>query len=370
MSSSDFIVVGGGLVGAAVSYGLARQGHSVFLLDEGDVAFRASRGNFGLVWVQSKGDGRPEYARWTRHSADLWPDFSELLMQETGVAVHYHKAGGVHLCLSEAEFDKQSALIRRMHNVHGAAHYGATILRRSDLDEMLPGLGPDVVGGTYSPHDGHASPLYLLQALHRGLLSHGGRYQANAKTLKITPDAAGFSVETQGGTVSAGSVVLAAGLGNAKLGPMVGLDLPIKPLKGQILVTERTKPFLSMPTHVVRQTEEGSVLMGDSHEDSGFDISSGVPVLSEIARRAIRAFPHLAKLRVVRAWGALRPMTADGFPIYQQSEVHPGAFAVNCHSGVTLAGAHALALAPMIASGAIDPDLSVFSARRFDAQTH
>ena len=53
--SSDFIVIGGGLVGAAVSYGLRRTGASVIMLDEGDTAFRASRGNFGLVWVQSKG---------------------------------------------------------------------------------------------------------------------------------------------------------------------------------------------------------------------------------------------------------------------------------------------------------------------------
>ena len=74
--SSDFIVIGGGLVGAAVSYGLRRTGASAIMLDEGDTAFRASRGNFGLVWVQSKGDGMHEYAAWSKSHPTFglsWP---------------------------------------------------------------------------------------------------------------------------------------------------------------------------------------------------------------------------------------------------------------------------------------------------------
>ena len=73
MQRYDAIVIGGGLVGSAIAYGLVRAGLGTALLDEGDVAFRASRGNFGLVWVQSKGDGAPHYQRWTRRSADEWP---------------------------------------------------------------------------------------------------------------------------------------------------------------------------------------------------------------------------------------------------------------------------------------------------------
>jgi glycine/D-amino acid oxidase-like deaminating enzyme len=92
--------------------------------------------------------------------------------------------------------------------------------------------------------------------------------------------------------------------------------------------------------------------------------------MAEIARRAARTFPFLRKLQVVRAWAALRVMSGDGFPIYEQSRTHPGAFVVNCHSGVTLAGAHALALAPMIARGRLDEEFAAFSAGRFDVQAH
>src|SRR6266568_2337899 len=87
MRRFDAIVIGGGLVGTAIGYGLARAGLAVALLDEGDIAYRASRGNFGLVWVQTKGLGAPHYQRWTRASAAAWPGFAAELEERTGVAV-------------------------------------------------------------------------------------------------------------------------------------------------------------------------------------------------------------------------------------------------------------------------------------------
>ena len=74
------------------------------------------------------------------------------------------------------------------------------------------------------------------------------------------------------------------------------------------------------------------------------------------------------EVRVVRSWAALRVMSQDGFPIYQQSDTCPGAFVATCHSGVTLAAAHALNLAPMIAAGRLADDMAPFSTRRFHVQ--
>lgn len=365
----DTIVVGGGLVGAAVAHGLGRLGEKVLVLDEGDVAFRASRGNFGLVWVQSKGEGMPEYARWSRHSADVWPDFSEELQEQTGVDTAYHKAGGVHLCLSEEAWERQSALIKRMHNVHGS-DYGAVMIKRDELIKMLPGIGPEVVGASWSPHDGHASPLYLLRALHESITRFGGAYRNEARVENIEKDGSGYRVTTAVGSFKGAKVVLAAGLGNRKLGPLVGLEVPVFPQKGQILVTERTEMKFSMPTVFIRQTDEGSFLLGDSHEDAGFDLTSRTGIMADIATRAIRSFPFLKDLRLVRSWAALRVMSPDGFPIYQQSDSHPGVFSVNCHSGVTLAGAHARTLAPMIARGRLEEPMSAFSTERLNVQAH
>jgi glycine/D-amino acid oxidase-like deaminating enzyme len=78
-------------------------------------------------------------------------------------------------------------------------------------------------------------------------------------------------------------------------------------------------------------------------------------------------FPRLGKLNIVRTWAALRVMTQDGFPIYDESASAPGAFVVTCHSGVTLAASHALTLAPLIAAGHLPPEtFQPFSADRFD----
>lgn len=369
-ASVDTIVVGGGLVGAAVAWGLARAGETVTVIDEGDIALRASRGNFGLVWVQTKGKNLFDYARWSRRSADLWPEFAGLLEEHSGVNPDYHKAGGVHLCLSEEELDQARALNNRMHNVNGALGYGAEILDRKQLDEMIPGLGSDVVGGSYGQHDGHTSPLRLLRGLHGGLKSMGATYASDGPVLSVAKDGDGYVAKTASSTYHGAKIVLAAGHGNKALGQSLGLDIPIHPEKGQILVTERVDPFLNMPTHVIRQTEEGTVMMGDSHEHTGYSDRSTAPVISDLARNAVRCFPILSKLKIVRSWGAVRILSPDGAPIYQESETCKGAFSVNCHSGVTLAGAHAMALAPMIAAGKLDPDFEIFSARRFHGQTH
>ena len=73
----DLLVIGGGVVGTSIAYGLAKTGDRVVLLDEGDDAFRAARGNFGLVWVQGKGLGNPDYARWTLRAAAAWKAFGQ-----------------------------------------------------------------------------------------------------------------------------------------------------------------------------------------------------------------------------------------------------------------------------------------------------
>ncbi len=94
--SFDAIVIGGGLVGTAIAYGLVKQKLATLLLDEGDTAHRASRGNFGLVWVQSKGLGAPHYQRWTRSSAASWPDLATELAA-AGFDVGLHQPGGMHI---------------------------------------------------------------------------------------------------------------------------------------------------------------------------------------------------------------------------------------------------------------------------------
>jgi glycine/D-amino acid oxidase-like deaminating enzyme len=366
MRRFDAIVIGGGLVGSAIAYGLARAGLDCALVDEGDVAYRASRGNFGLVWVQSKGLGAPHYQRWSRLSSEEWPGLAAELGERTGIDVGHERKGGVQLCLSEAEFDNRRAMMQQMQAEAGNFGFEYRMLDRRELADILSGLGPTVVGGSWTPYDGHAGSLALLHALHKGFLGKRGTYLPMRTVADASVAPGDFRLGFGAEEIAAPKIVLAAGLGNAKLAPLFGLSAPVRPQRGQILVTERASRIWPIPLGSLRQTQEGTIMLGSSEEDVGFDTGQKPEIMRNIARRAVLSFPWIAELQIVRAWAALRVMPPDGLPIYDESEQFPGAFTANCHSGVTLAGAHANAFAPMIAAGALDPMLTPFSAERFD----
>lgn len=364
MNSSDVIVIGGGLVGTAVAYGLAREGARVQVLDEGDDAFRASRGNFGLVWVQGKGFGFTPYASWTRQSAALWPTLAGDLLNETGVDVQLQQPGGFAFFFSHEEMEQRRQRLQSIRDELDG-DYPFEMLDHAEVKSRLPQIGPDVVGASYTPMDGHVNPLKLLRALHAACKRRGVVFHSSQSVDRIAPASGGFAVHCGATACEAPRIVLAAGLGNRELAEQVGLHAPVEPNRGQILVSERVRNFLDHPTMYVRQTDEGTIQIGDSLEEVGYNDGTSTDVLSSIARRAVASFPALGKLNLVRAWAALRVMSPDGFPIYQESASCPGAFVVTCHSGVTLAAAHVARVAPWIAGGAPPQGIEVFAGDRF-----
>ena len=361
---TSIAVIGGGLVGVAIATGLVWRGQDVTIFDEGDVAYRASRGNFGLVWVQSKGADMPDYARWTRRSSKLWPEFARRIGAIAGQPTELSQQGGLMLYLSEAEAEEGVARLERIRNALGG-DYPFNYLGHNALKRLVPAVGPEVVGATFHAEDGHVNPLYLLRGLYATFHHEGGRLAAGASVDSIERKGETFRIRRGDECWSADRVVLCAGLSNARLAPMVGLVAPVEPNRGQVLITEKVQPFLSLPSVQVRQTGEGAVQIGDSKEDVGLDDATRPDVIAAIARRAVRQFPILESVRVVRSWGALRIMSPDGHPVYDRSVSHPGAFVVNCHSGVTLAAAHADQLAAWVIDEPLEQNLEVFSARRF-----
>ncbi|MEI4233487.1 NAD(P)/FAD-dependent oxidoreductase [Roseovarius sp. D22-M7] len=360
--STEIAVIGAGLVGSALALGLARTGARVTLVDAATDDFHASAANFGLVWVQGKGLGAPDYAGLSLRAAQGWDGFAADLAQGSGISPAYRRTGGLRIALSEAELDRTRADLARLHNQPGGAQ-DTRILDRDALRAMLPGIGPAAVGAAYCPHDGHADPLRTLRAM-RTMLPAQARIKAMQVT-RVRPEASGFVIEGGEGRVTADRVVLAAGLGNADLAPGLGLHAPLRPQRGQILVTERLPPLLDIATHNVRQTADGTVMMGDSKEDAGFDRGTTQSVAHKIATRAVRSFPALAHARLVRSWAGLRVMSPDGLPIYEASTSNPGAYLVTCHSGVTLASLHAGEVARAIAEDALHSRYPAFSPARF-----
>lgn len=366
--TSDHLVVGGGIVGAAVAYGLARAGKRVLLLDEGDVALRAARGNFGNVWVQGKGGNSPPYADLTRGAANGWAGFAERLEADTGIPLHFRRPGAFYICFTREDLEKRAALMQRIED-RATVKGSFEVIDRAEFARRVPEIGPDVAGATYSSDDGTANPLHLLRALIAATVKLGGRYLCHHPVQSIARQGDGFSVTTPQGSFQCGTLVLAAGLGNATVGAGIDLTAPVRPVRGQILVTEKVRPFLHYGTNFIRQTIEGGCIFGKSSEEVGNDEGTTLPVLRETARRAVTAFPMLANARIVRSWGALRIMTPDGVPVYRQAPGGAAAFLLSVHSGVTLAPFHAERMVDDILSGALDPQrYAAFSPERFDVQ--
>jgi len=366
--SFDIAIIGGGLLGSAFAYGFSRSGLKVGLIDEGDNAIRTARGNFGLVWVQGKGQGMREYACWSLKSANAWPTFSDELTELTGSDVGYHRPGGFSIAIDETELAEYLGVLKQLRDEAGDEGYEYELVQGRTLAEHLPGIGEHVPGATYCPHDGHVNPLRLLRALQEGFDHNGGCYLPLSGIDRIQPlQSSGFELFSNGRRVAGcEKLVIAAGHGSVDLGAQVGINVPIHPEQGQIIVSERSAQTLVYPTNLVRQTDEGGFMLGPSARDVGFDADTNTGTLQEIVSRCAAAFPYLRKLRIQRSWAALRIMTPDGFPVYSQSEQFPGAFAFSCHSGVTLAAVHSRDVCRWVLDGAIPLPYQCFGPERFD----
>lgn len=368
--TADVVVVGGGLAGPAIGYGVARRGLSVIVLDEGDAAFRAARANFGLVWYQGKGLGMPSYVQWTLEATERWPAFAANLEEDTGIDLAYRKTGGLHLCLGDDALARRRRHIGQIEAEARPDDYDVRFLGRGVVQAMLPDarLGKDVVGASFCPHDGHANPLYLMRALHAGIVRFGGTYLPGHKVTDICHGGGAWTAVTAHGSFEAPRLVLAAGLGLAELAPMAGLDVPVVAERGQVLVTERTRPILPLPMSGIRQTTDGTIMLGATNERVDHNDTTTTEGISALARNAVAAFPELARLRLVRAWAGLRVLTPDKYPIYAASQDPPGAYAVISHSGVTLASVNATRLVSWIVDGERPAIFDAFLPDRFHVQ--
>jgi len=362
--SARGIIIGGGIVGLSIALGLAATGMEVLVLDGNDADSRASYGNAGLIWVQSKGVDHLPYARWSRRSASLWPEFSRELEDTTGIDVEYQQRGGLSLCIDAAEMAARRAMVDRV-----AAQLGSDndveMVDAAYVRERIPQAGPRVLGASWCPSDGHVNPLLLMGALRKRNAALGVRILTGKKATRVGMDGSHLTVYGDGFSLRADRVVIAAGLATQNLAATAGMTVPVMPIRGQIVVTERLKPLIGYPTPTTRQARSGSIIFGNSHETDVESPQTTLPVLASHAQRAVTEFPFLASTRILRCWGAIRVMPKDGMPVYASSKTCPGAYAVACHSGITLTAIHAKIISASIAAGELPAAVNTFSDERF-----
>jgi glycine/D-amino acid oxidase-like deaminating enzyme len=365
---AELAVIGGGLIGASIAWGAARHGAKVALFDAGDAVSRASRGNFGLIWLQGKGVGKPDYMAWSVQAGRQWAPFSAALTEECGFDIGWRPSGGFHFCFSEAELNSRREVAQETRAA--GSEINIEILRRDELQLLMPKLGDSVFGASYCAADSHVNPLLLMRALHLSLQRRGGRYYPGRAVHRILPLLDHFSLEYGGGSLDCDRLVIAPGLAGSDLAAQVAMSLPLRAERGQIVVTERAARFFPYAANCLRQTDEGSFLFGSSHDEVGPPGGTDVLTAAKLVKRATAVFPALELASIVRIWGSERVLSPDGLPIYQQSARYPSGFAVTCHSGVTLASVHALDLGPAIAEGHLPPVLASFSTDRFHVSAH
>ncbi|RVU38975.1 FAD-binding oxidoreductase [Hwanghaeella grinnelliae] len=361
---SDYAIIGGGVVGLSIAWGLLKRGRSVTVLDGDDGSFRASRGNFGLVWVQSKGMNQPRYARWSQESAAAWADHAAELGDATGHDMGLRQDGGLTLFFSEDEMEKTvsdyETLKAKLDGNYPYEILGGNALRREE-----PHIGPSVIGAILHHQDGHTNPLRLLQSLAQDVRRLGGTVLTGKQITGVEKTDLFRLTCADGTEIRAAKTVLSAGLGAIDLGPKMGFKAPIRPQRGQVLITEKMPKIINRPSLIARQVDEGGIQIGATNEEVDFNDDVTQDGIAHLAADAVNAYPILGKVNLIRSWGALRILSPDGLPIYQESAAMPGAFLVTCHSGVTLSAAHARFLPDWLEGNANAPDLEVFSEARF-----
>ena len=159
--NAEVVVVGGGVIGVSLAYGMVKKGAKVILIDKVDNRLTASRGNFGLVWFQGKGKGMPRYVEWCIEAIERWPEFAENLETETGFNLNYEKTGGLEICLGEEEHQERVNFIEEMSRASRSGRYDCEMISRKELQGMLPKikLGKEVSGASFCSHDGCVNPL-------------------------------------------------------------------------------------------------------------------------------------------------------------------------------------------------------------------
>lgn len=354
MRSTDIIVIGGGLSGSAIALGLMREGaKKVMLFDEQLPTQRLSRGNFGLTWFMCKGASHPVYAQWSRLACQNWPDFASRLEAETGYNIELEWTGGAVHAFGETEFEAHSKSIENLKNVCAQVglDYPVRMLNREEFADLIPGmaLGEDVSGAMYTSEQGHVNPLKLLAAMRCAFQKDGGSFTGAQTVSAIVPNPNGtVTVKTSRGDYQCQKLVIAAGHGSTRLLMPLGEKLHIYPQRGQLMVTQRCRRVLTVPVLSVRQTPDGTFVIGLSTEDTALDTRVTAAAMKSQAANAIRLFPMLAKMNWVRAWGAIRVMTPDGAPIYSRIPGHDNITVVALHSAVSLAPMAANIVAPWI----------------------
>jgi glycine/D-amino acid oxidase-like deaminating enzyme len=340
--SPDVLVIGGGIVGAASAHHLARRGADVLLLEAEQLAFGATGRNLGFIWVHTRRAG-PELDLVMATRTGL-----EDLPEELGVDFGLRCRGGLIYFTSEA----QAVVMREFVERRTADGVPMQLLDGAQARELAPILPESVIGATYCPLDAQIDSRRYVRAFALAAQRHGAAIHEGTAVRAIDKEGRRITrVHTDLGPVSPGHVVLATGAWSPAIGRQLGLDLPIHPMRLQIVQTEpmgpRLEHLLYGPAAVKQyaifqeldsftaepfstaieerlglallesacQSADGSYLLGIAMDYPGFDWKPDLAGIALVTEGMLTALPELRGARFARAWAGVLPFTSDSLPL-------------------------------------------------------
>ena len=352
----DVIVVGSGVIGSSIAYHLSEsKNHEILLIDKDFPLSGTSGSTQAWVWVHSKVPSW--YGELSMFSAELYP----FLEKKIG-DVEYKRTGGIAPFFNEAEREKAWRLVEQQAEVG----IDIEVLTRDEVLEKEPSLSSNVAGATFSKLDGNVNPFRLVELYVKAAKRNGVQCSFYNQVIDIEKSGDIFRLETYKGVFRAKKVILAGGPWSKDLGSMLGAEMPVKQVRGQILVTEPLQPFLKYTIGGIRQADNGEVLIGYSKEEVGYDRRSTLDVIQQTAKMATDFVPALAKANVVRTFSGIRVMPKDGFPIIGEIPNMDGAYVAVMHSGITLSPLVGTLMTELLTDGETSIDLTRYSLARFE----
>jgi glycine/D-amino acid oxidase-like deaminating enzyme len=359
VKSADAVVIGGGARGCSIALFLARAGVRVVLVERRTLGDLASTGNGAQVNVTAK---EPDYyTAMSLRSARMYPEFvasldADVFLQQEGLLFATTDA-------KELEVFRQRAEIRnRVPGLH------VELLDARAAKDILPALGPEVLGGYIAKADGWVDVLRLLPAIGRAARRAGAVILRGTEVTGI--EVAGNRVQrvlTDRGAIATPVVVNAAGVHVPHIGRMVGVTIPVDPEHGHMAITQPAPPLLPIPTQYVTQWPNGTFSIGTTNKNIGYDNSVRPGWLPPFLTEAMHLLPALKHVNILRVFAHLRPMPPDRLPIYDRAPGLEGFYIAVGHSGITLAPLTGKLFADWIVNGKPDMDLAPYSLSRFAA---
>jgi D-amino-acid dehydrogenase len=372
----DVAVIGGGIVGATVAYRLARQGARVSVIDRQDVG-QATAAGAGILPPLDHFSGVRAMLPLVREARRHYPELIAALAEDGETETGYAVVGSLQVASSESEAQRLDELRGEceQRRAEGFLHIGeVALLEAAQARRHFPLLSGQVLRALHASGAARVDGRRLLSALRRALERHGARWtEASAEPALEGNRVVG--VRTPAGVWPADSVVVAGGVWSGAAAAQLGLQLPLRPQRGQLVHLELTGAdtsawpiVLGFGTHYLLSFAPNRIVAGATREDTaGYSPVETAGGVHAVLGQAFQLAPALSRARMLEARVGLRPVSADGLPILGRSPKHPNLYVATGHAGYGLeVGPYSGALVADSICGRPSPvDLGPFAPERF-----